>query len=389
MDAVQQAKRERGLRGCRRVRRPPARQRRARRPRQDASRSGSCSPRSPVEGHVLFEDVPGTAKTVLARALAGSDRGRGDEPHPVHARPAADRRHGAVDLEPRAARSSSSRPGRCSRNVLARRRDQPGAPEGAVGAARGDGRAPGDGRRRRRMPCPTRSSLLATENTIEQEGTFPLPEAQLDRFLVRTSLGYPTVDEEIAIVDAQLHGHPLDGLQPVVGLDELAGVFAAVEEVYIDPLLKRWAVELVRATRELEIVEVGASVRGSLALERVARAWALVNGREFVVADDIERALLAGRRSPPRPRAGRAHGRGTGATPRSTPTSSRHVSSELHAPSRTGRRRRRPRTHERRARPTVPARPPAPVRGRAVRRVAEPAPGAGGRDRRDTRVPAR
>ena len=105
--------------------------------------------------------------------------------------------------------------------------------------------------------------LLATENTIEQEGTFPLPEAQLDRFLVRTSLGYPTVDEEVSIVDSQLHGHPLDGLQPVVGLEELAGVFTAVEAVYIDPLLKRWAIELVRATRELEMVEVGASVRGA------------------------------------------------------------------------------------------------------------------------------
>ena len=140
-------------------------------------------------------------------------------------------------------------------------------------------------------PLPDPFFVIATENTIEQEGTFPLPEAQLDRFLIRTSLGYPSLDEELSIVDAQLHGHPLERLRPVVGIDELASVSAAVEDVYIDQLLKGWAVRLVRTTRTLETVEVGASVRGSLALERMARAWALVEGREFVVAGDIERLL--------------------------------------------------------------------------------------------------
>ena len=131
--------------------------------------------------------------------------------------------------------------------------------------------------------------LIATENAIEQEGTFPLPEAQLDRFIVRSSLGYPSLEDELSIVDAQLHGHPVDSLRPVVALSELPVVFAAHEEVYIDPLLKQWAVELVRATRSLDIVEVGASVRGSLALERMARALALVLGRDYVVAEDLER----------------------------------------------------------------------------------------------------
>ena len=131
--------------------------------------------------------------------------------------------------------------------------------------------------------------VVATENTIEQEGTFPLPEAQLDRFLIRTSLGYPTLDEELAIVEAQLHGHPLDDLGPVIGVGELTDMFAAVEEIYIDPLLKRWAVELVRGTRGDDAIEVGASVRGSLALERMARARALVEGRDYVIAEDIER----------------------------------------------------------------------------------------------------
>ena len=128
-------------------------------------------------------------------------------------------------------------------------------------------------------PLPSPFFVIATENTIEQEGTFPLPEAQLDRFLVRTSLGYPSLDEELEIVDAQLHGHRWGGCGRSSAGD-LSAVIAAVEEIYIDPLLKRWALELVRETRSLELVDVGASVRGSLALERMARAWALVAGAD-------------------------------------------------------------------------------------------------------------
>ena len=138
-------------------------------------------------------------------------------------------------------------------------------------------------------PLPSPFFLIATENSIEQEGTFPLPEAQLDRFFLRTSLGYPTLEQELGILESQLHGHPLELLRPVVAIDDLAVLVAAVEEVYVDPLLKRWAVELVRATRELEQVEVGASVRASLSLERAVRAWALIAGRSYVVPADVER----------------------------------------------------------------------------------------------------
>jgi MoxR-like ATPase len=239
------------------------------------------------EGHVLFEDVPGTAKTVLARALAGSVDGA-----------MMSRIQCTPDLQPTDVtglsiwnperRQFEFQAGPVFGHVILVDEINRALPkaQSALLEAMAERQVTVDGTTH---PLPHPFLLLATENTIEQEGTFPLPEAQLDRFLVRTSLGYPTVDEEVSIVDSQLHGHPLDRLHPVVRLGELANVFAAVEVVYIDPLLKRWAVELVRATRELEIVEVGASVRGSLALERVARGWALVNGREFVVADDIEK----------------------------------------------------------------------------------------------------
>jgi MoxR-like ATPase len=134
--------------------------------------------------------------------------------------------------------------------------------------------------------------VLATENPIEQEGTFPLPEAQLDRFFLRTALGYPGEDDEIAVVEEQLRAHPLGSLGPVIGVAEVNELRTAVQDVYVDPALRRWAIRLVRATREAEGVAIGASVRGSLALERAARAWALLDGRDYVTPVDVERLFL-------------------------------------------------------------------------------------------------
>jgi MoxR-like ATPase len=238
-------------------------------------------------GHVLFEDVPGTAKTILSKAIAGSIDGS-----------LAGRIQCTPDLQPTditglsvwdpAARTFEFQPGPIFSNVLLVdeiNRALPKAQSALLeGMAEGQVTVDGVGH-----VLPNPFLLLATENSIEQEGTFPLPEAQLDRFVIRTSLGYPTLDEELAIVDAQAHGHPLERLRPVITLEDLETLFRAVEDVYVHPLLKRWSVELVRATRRLDGVDVGASVRGSLALERTARAWALVKGRSYVVADDVER----------------------------------------------------------------------------------------------------
>jgi len=134
--------------------------------------------------------------------------------------------------------------------------------------------------------------LIATANPIEYEGTFPLPEAQLDRFFLRTSLGYPGEEQELQVVREQRHGHPIDGLRPVVSVSDLAELRGAAENVYLDDLLEEWIVRLVRETRDFDGVDVGASVRGSLALAKTSRAWALLHERDHVLPQDIEQLFV-------------------------------------------------------------------------------------------------
>jgi MoxR-like ATPase len=131
--------------------------------------------------------------------------------------------------------------------------------------------------------------VLATENPIEFEGVFPLPEAQLDRFFLKARLGYPGEEDELAVVLDQQGGHPLERLRPAVAVAELARLEAALDAVYVDDLVRRWTIRLVRATRTLDELAIGASVRGSLALERAARAWALLSGRGYAIPEDVER----------------------------------------------------------------------------------------------------
>ena len=141
-------------------------------------------------------------------------------------------------------------------------------------------------------PMPAPFMVMATQNPVEYEGTFPLPEAQLDRFLLIIRLGYPTVDEELEIVERQQLAHPIETLEAAASADEVIGLQRAVREVYVDDLVKRYIVALVDATRSREDVALGASPRASLALFRGAQAAALLAGRNYVLPDDVKRLAV-------------------------------------------------------------------------------------------------
>jgi MoxR-like ATPase len=135
--------------------------------------------------------------------------------------------------------------------------------------------------------------VMATQNPIEYEGTFPLPEAQLDRFLLRVYLGYPSQTDEVLVMDLQQKTHPIEGLQNVAEPGEILGVQRAVREIYVDPLIKQYIVGIVDATRNHESVYLGASPRGSLALYRTCQARALLDDRDFVLPDDVKELAYA------------------------------------------------------------------------------------------------
>jgi MoxR-like ATPase len=140
--------------------------------------------------------------------------------------------------------------------------------------------------------------VIATQNPVDHEGTFPLPEAQLDRFLVRLSLGYPSAEEEAKMLDLLRQGHPIDSLGAVVSADEVLASQRAIREVYVDPKVRDYIVALVRNTREHEDIALGGSPRASMALFRSAQAVAAVRGNDFVLPDDVKRmapAVLAHR----------------------------------------------------------------------------------------------
>jgi MoxR-like ATPase len=242
------------------------------------------------EGHVLFEDVPGTAKTVLARAIAQSVE-----------EATTTRIQCTPDLQPtdvsglsiynQKERDFEFRPGPIFANVVLVDEINRAMPktQSALLEAMAERQVTVDGLTRE-LPEPF--LLLATENPIEHEGTFPLPEAQLDRFFLKTGLGYPDDDDELQIIRDQRDGHPLGRLRPVVTADEIHELQRAVRDVYIDEIIQRWVIDLVRATREIDPVAIGASVRGSLALERAVRAWSLIHGRDYVVPEDVSELFL-------------------------------------------------------------------------------------------------
>ncbi len=240
-------------------------------------------------GHVLLEDVPGTGKTVLAKSIA---RSIGCSFKRIQFTPdLLPSDVTGVSIYNQQSREFEFRQGPVFAQIVLADEINRATPktQSALLEAMEERQITVDGVTRQ-LPSPF--IVLATQNPIEYEGTFPLPEAQLDRFLLRLHLGYPERLDEISILKRQRQSHPLDSLQTVAQISELLQLQETIKEVYVDDLIEEYIVSLVTATRHHEDVYLGASARGSLALYRTAQAWAAVQGRDFVNPDDVK-ALAA------------------------------------------------------------------------------------------------
>ncbi len=237
------------------------------------------------QGHALIEDVPGVGKTTLAKSIA---RSVGCTFKRIQFTP--DLLPGditGVSVYNQKAGTFEFRVGPVFAQIVLADEINRGTPktQSALLEAMEERQVTVDGLTHK-MPRPF--LVLATQNPIEYEGTFPLPEAQLDRFLLRITLGYPAAADEIAIVQKQQLTHPIDALDQVASPEQLIELQDAVKKVYLDPLLIQYIVGLVGATRSHSSVYLGASPRGSLSLSRAAQARALLQGRDFVLPDDIK-----------------------------------------------------------------------------------------------------
>ena len=236
-------------------------------------------------GHVLIEDVPGVGKTVLAKAIA---RTVGCTFKRIQFTPdLLPSDVTGVNVFNQQTGRFEYRPGPVVAQMVLADEVNRATPktQAALLEAMEEAQVTVDGVTH---PLPTPFVVLATENPIEYEGTFPLPEAQLDRFLIRLSLGYPGRAGELEMLDRQHRAHPLDSLQQVIRVEDLVLAQAAVKEVHVAMPVKEYVIALVEATRHHDDVYLGASPRGSLALYNASRAWAALQGRDYVTPDDVK-----------------------------------------------------------------------------------------------------
>jgi MoxR-like ATPase len=241
------------------------------------------------EGHILLEDVPGVAKTMLARAIA---RSVGCVFKRLQCTP---------DLLPTDVTGVSVfnqktsefefRPGPIfSQTLLADEinRTTPRT-QSALLEAMAERRVSADGQTYTLKPP---FLVIATQNPVDHEGTFPLPEAQLDRFLVRLSLGYPGPEEEDKMLQRLQFGHPIDDINPVISAQELLNCQEAVRAVHVDDKIRQYVLDIVQGTRTHDDIQLGGSPRASIALFRTGQAFAAISGRDFVLPDDVKRMVL-------------------------------------------------------------------------------------------------
>jgi MoxR-like ATPase len=241
-------------------------------------------------GHVLLEDVPGVAKTMLARALA---RSVGCEFKRVQCTP---------DLLPSDITGSSVfnpktvqfefRPGPVFTQILLADEINRATPrsQAALLEAMAEGRVSLDGVTHELVQP---FLVIATQNPVDHEGTFPLPEAQLDRFLMKFSLGYPGLEDELKMLEMLQRKHPIDALEPVANAEELLAAQQQIREVYVDTKVQHYLLQIVHESRQHEALALGGSPRASIALFRSGQAMAAVLGRNYVLPDDIKKVVAA------------------------------------------------------------------------------------------------
>lgn len=237
------------------------------------------------EGHVLIEDVPGVGKTMLARAIAGS---LGISFKRLQCTPdLLPNDITGVSVFNQKTQEFEFRPGPAFVHILLADEVNRATPrtQSALLEAMGERQISVDG-----VTYPLRQPfiVLATQNPIEFEGVFPLPEAQLDRFLLRLSVGYPEIDEEAAMLRRLQREHPIESLPQVADAQELPGLTRSVWEVHVDETLNQYVVQLIHATRAHPDLALGASPRGSLALFKTSQALAAVRGRDYALPEDVK-----------------------------------------------------------------------------------------------------
>ncbi len=237
------------------------------------------------KGHLLFEDIPGVGKTMMARALAKAIGGVFNRIQFTPDMLPSDVT-GVSVFNPQT-RQFEFRPGPIFANLVLADEINRATPktQSALLEAMEERQVTIDGVT---YPTQTPFMIIATQNPIEYEGTFPLPEAQLDRFFLRIQMGYPTPHEELTILSAQQYQHPIHNIQQVVSTQELLAAQAAVTQTYIAEEVKQYIISLVNATRTHPDIYLGSSPRGSLALFRAAQARAAMAGRDYVIPDDVK-----------------------------------------------------------------------------------------------------
>src|SRR5690606_20067614 len=236
------------------------------------------------EGHVLLEDVPGLGKTMLARSLSGALGGSFSRVQFTPDLLPTDIT-GSLVFDPRTS-EFTYREGPVVTNVLLADEINRAGPrtQSALLEAMEERQVSVE---RHVVQLPRPFFVIATQNPVELEGTFPLPEAQLDRFLMRLSIGYPEVDEERAMLRRFRTDAPLETVSQVVTPEQMTGLIAAVRRIHVSEAVEDYLLRIIRATRSHDTIEVGASPRAALALVRAAQAFAAVGGRDFVRPDDV------------------------------------------------------------------------------------------------------